>query len=98
MNRSIRQYPHVGGSAFSLIAALAFAGLAFGQEATPGQSADAAYLWASLKLPGGPQDWVVVDLRAQIMRDATGVVESGGIGWRLRYNVSGQFQASGYRI
>src|SRR4051812_39986110 len=95
---NFRQCQHLGGVAFSLLAVLACAGLAFAQETAPAQSADVAYLWANLKLPGGSPDWVVMDLRAHVMRDASGGIHSGGIGWRLRYNVSGPFQASGYRI
>ncbi len=71
--------------------------IALGQEAAP-LTTESNFLWAYVTSVGGPNNWVRVDLRPNVVRDAGGAIESGGMTWRLRWSVASQIQVGGLRI
>ncbi len=77
---------------------LSFARFVSGQDAASPDPTESHFLWAHMTQAGGPDNWVRVDLRPNVLRDAAGAIESGGITWRLRWNVASQMQVGSLRI
>ena len=46
---------------------------------------ESSFLYAYMRSAGGPDNWVRVDLRPNVVRDSSGAIESGGMNWRLRW-------------
>ena len=59
---------------------------------------ESSFLYAYMRSAGGPDNWVRVDLRPNVVRDSSGAIESGGMNWRLRWSVASQLQVRGLRI
>jgi len=69
--------------------------------AVPGlfaQTADVAFRWAYLRSPTQPESWVVADLRAPFVRDASGAIDSGGVVTRLRYSLRDEMTLTAVRV
>src|SRR5215831_1224715 len=60
--------------------------------------AESSFLYAYMRSAGGPNNWIRVDLRPNVVRDSVGAIESGGFTWRLRWSVASQLQVRSLRI
>src|SRR3984893_8578589 len=72
--------------------------LAFLCSPARSQTSELSFLWAYTTAANSTDGWAVADLRAHILRDALGAIDSGSIDCRIDFDVPAPVQVTALRI